>query len=357
MIPTHSSTIRFVFLTLGLAFCVQAEELALIGDFEGHFLDKSKTKCVAQVSALGNGEFKVRLFPAFNQRTETWLLATAKQEGSIARFKSGKAYGLLTGVALSGELPRRGEPTRFELLKVQRKSPSAGAKPPPQADVLFDGSDFSQWILYDSRTASSENYLETDKEIPWRLVKGEAMESIPAKKGQPKHDLATRKQYTDVFLHMEFKLPFEPENRGQGRSNSGVFVRHNYEAQILDSYNLEGVWNECGSFYRSSAPMANAAYPPERWQTYDILFKAPVFDPEGRKTKPAISTVYHNGVLIHREQPVPLPTRHPSGTEPTGPTMIWLQDHGHEIQFRNIWAVDLKKHANLTLADLIAFLK
>ncbi len=352
---SNSQLIRFLFLPLFLTVAIQADELALIGDFEGNLLNNSKTQCVAQVSALGDGEYKVRLFPVFDQRTETWLQATAKQEGAIARFKTDSSSGLLSSVALSGELDWRGKPTRFELLKVSRKSPTAGAKPPPQADILFDGTDLSEWVLFDPREADLQNYLEADREMVWRLVDGNAMESVPAKKGQPKHNVATKRKYQDLFLHLEFKLPSEPGNRGQGRSNSGVFVRHNYEVQILDSYNLDGLWNECGSLYRSSAPMVNASYPPESWQTYDILFKAPVFDQAKRKTRPAMITVYHNGVLIHRDQPIPKQTRPSSEAEPTGATMIWLQDHQHFIQFRNIWAVDLQKHPDLELADLVDF--
>ena len=80
-------------------------------------------------------------------------------------------------------------------------------------------------------------------------------------------------------------------------------------------------------------------FPPLVWQTYDIDFEAAKFDAEGKKTKNAIATVRHNGVLIHDKLEINGPT---GGGKPEsamgGP--LQLQDHGNPVFFRNVWVVE-----------------
>ena len=80
--------------------------------------------------------------------------------------------------------------------------------------------------------------------------------------------------------------------------------------------------------------------PPLAWQTYDIEFESAKFDNDGRKTKPAVMTVRHNGVLIHDHVEVPKATM--SAGRPEGPDRgpIQLQNHGNPVFFRNIWVVE-----------------
>ena len=83
--------------------------------------------------------------------------------------------------------------------------------------------------------------------------------------------------------------------------------------------------------------------PPLQWQTYDITFYAPRFDPEGKKVKNARVTVLHNGVTIHEDLELPSPT--PGGIavdERPEPAPLFLQDHSDPVQYRNIWVVDLE---------------
>ncbi len=143
---------------------------------------------------------------------------------------------------------------------------------------------------------------------------------------------------------MEFRLPLQPENRGQSRANSGVSVG-GFETQVLDSYGEPGYYNECGSLYKRAAPMVNMCGPPLEWQTFDITFRAPRYDESGRKTHDARFTTYHNGVLIHKDREVSR-HRHSSNDNGSGektpfqPTSISLQNHGHAVEYRNIWAVE-----------------
>jgi len=180
------------------------------------------------------------------------------------------------------------------------------------------------------------NISESDtKGVHWRLVDG-AMEVRPGAGA-----IVTKKKFRDFKLHLEFRTPFMPESRGQGRGNSGVYLQERYEVQILDSYGLEGRDNECGGIYKVGAPRVNMCAPPMQWQSYDITFRAPRFDAAGNKVEDARLTVVHNGVTIHENLAVPGPTEAGLNTNVTEPGGIYLQDHGNLVQYRNIWLVEL----------------
>ena len=50
--------------------------------------------------------------------------------------------------------------------------------------------------------------------------------------------------------------------------------------------------------------LVNASKKPGEWQTYDIIFKAPVFNENGEVKSPAYITVFHNGVLIQNNSEI-----------------------------------------------------
>jgi hypothetical protein len=206
--------------------------------------------------------------------------------------------------------------------KVIRVSPTIGEKPPAGAIVLFDGRNFKQW----KHTGKSEG-----EPIQWKLLKNGAME---VRKG--KGSIVTRKKFNDFKLHVEFRTPFMPDARGQGRGNSGVYLQERYEVQVLDSYGLEGKDNECGGIYKIGEPSVNMCAPPTQWQTYDITFYAP-----GADRNSAQVTVVHNGVTIHDELQLPKPTGGALNKDVSKPGGIYLQDHGNPVQYRNIWLVEL----------------
>jgi len=175
-----------------------------------------------------------------------------------------------------------------------------------------------------------------DKKVKWRIVDG-AME-VKAGTGS----IVTKRKFKDFKLHIEFRTPFMPDARGQGRGNSGVYLQGRYEVQVLDSYGLEGKDNECGGIYKVGAPLVNMCLPPGQWQTYDMTFRAPRFNAAGEKTGNAVVTVKHNGVTIHDERPIPGPTGGALDNNAAEPGGIYLQDHGNPVQFRNVWVVELK---------------
>ena len=152
-------------------------------------------------------------------------------------------------------------------------------------------------------------------------------------------NLVTREEYGgDFLLHVEFKPPVTPETNGwQARGNSGVYVQGKYEVQVLDSYGLELRMGDCGAIYGKHIPVTNASKPAGQWQTYDIEFTSPRVDAEGKKTAHARMTVWHNGVKIHDDVEVNGTTAAGMGGPERGLGPLMLQDHGHPVQYRNIW--------------------
>lgn len=197
------------------------------------------------------------------------------------------------------------------LRKVERMSPTLGMPAPANALTLFDGTDTN---AFKEGKMTPEGLLQEGTEI-----------------------LST---YKDFTLHAEFFLPYMPYARGQGRSNSGFYLLSSYEVQVLDSFGLEGVENECGALYRYKRPDQNMCLPPLTWQTYDITFRSPQFDADGNKTKNARLTVLHNGVVVHNNFEVERKTG-AGQPESSKPRRIKLQDHSNPVRYRNIWLIDL----------------
>lgn len=201
--------------------------------------------------------------------------------------------------------------------------------PPPEgAIILFDGSNLDEWVQIDGQPPA------------WLLVEGDAMQA-PARGGD--FGLKTRRAFDGHYrLHVEFRVPYQPELAGQARGNSGVYNQGRYEVQVLDSYGIsQPRSNDCGAIYEVAPPRVNVCKAPTIWQSYDIDFRAPVFR-DGQKVEPARMTVSQNGVLIHDDVPIPVDnTRSGLGGDPSTPGPLHLQDHSDPVQFRNIWLVPL----------------
>ncbi len=194
------------------------------------------------------------------------------------------------------------------LKKIVRQSPTLGAKPPKGAAVWFDGS-------------TGEHF------DPGKIV----MENLLAA------DCVSKDTLGDHTMHLEFRTPFKPKARGQARGNSGVYLQSRYECQVLDSFGLEGKDNECGGIYSISPPAVNACFPPLTWQTYDIEFKAAVWEGDKKVTN-ARTTIKHNGIVIHDDRELPHGTPGKQKEE-AGPAPLYLQGHGNPVVYRNIWVV------------------
>ncbi len=87
----------------------------------------------------------------------------------------------------------------------------------------------------------------------------------------------------------------------------------------------------------ASPPRVNAARPFGEWQTLDVVFHAPRFDADGKKTADArFVKVVLNGQVIHEDVAVKTPTGHAWRNKEVARGPILLQaDHG-PVAFRKI---------------------
>jgi hypothetical protein len=193
--------------------------------------------------------------------------------------------------------------------------------PPSDAVILFDGT-------------SLENWEGKDGPAQWKVENG-YMEVVP-KTGA----IRTKQTFASVQLHIEFASPTEIKGESQGRGNSGVFLMGLYEIQVLDNYeNPTYADGTVGAVYGQYPPLANAIRKPGEWNTYDIIWEAPVFDGE-TLLRPAYVTVLLNGVVLHSHVKLLGPTGHKnlaSYTPHASEGPLELQDHGDLVRFRNIW--------------------
>lgn len=200
-------------------------------------------------------------------------------------------------------------------------TPGSGGTAPSDAVVLFGGADMSKWVKPDGSPSGC------------RAEAGTMNCSTGA------GDAVTVETFGSAQIHLEFLIPSMPDQKGQLRGNSGVYLQGRYEVQVLDSYHNPTYANgSLGALYGQYAPLVNAARPPEQWQSYDIIFHAPKCDSSGAITEKGTLTVLLNDVLV---QDHVLIREHKEACHP-GPLL--LQDHSGfpgaprtVMKFRNIW--------------------
>ncbi len=217
-------------------------------------------------------------------------------------------------------------PKATELWWPVPKKVTPGARPgaaPSDAIVLFDGRTLDAWESANGGPAG------------WKVAGGELV--IAPGTG----DIRTRELFGDVQLHVEWSTPALPADKvDQDRGNSGVFLQERYEVQVLDTFeNKTYVNGQAGSIYKQHPPLVNATLPERAWQSYDIVFTAPRFAADGSLQSPARVTVLHNGVLIQNAVELAGGTTYIGAPSyrPHGDGAIRLQDHSHEVRYRNIW--------------------
>lgn len=265
----------------------------------------------AQVVALSGGNFDVYLHEGGlpgagweNGKARTAVKGLRVKESSETdKFTIALEEGFLTLKTPDGSLRK--------LTRIERESSTLGAKPPKGAVVLFDGRNTDAW--------------ENGKMIDGLLQAT---------------NVISKQSFASYQLHLEFRTPYMPAARGQGRGNSGIYHSGRWETQILDSFGLEGKDNETGGIYSVAQPRLNMCLPPLAWQTYDVDFTAAKFDAEGKRIAWPRITVKLNGVLVHedleltKEYTASAPLNTPL-TSPEGP--VFLQNHNNPVAFRNIW--------------------
>ncbi|MBT8395748.1 MAG: DUF1080 domain-containing protein [Gemmatimonadetes bacterium] len=259
------------------------------------------------------------------------LLVTAT--GCEGREEAGDASGAIGSEQISEAPTQRPEETEVWEPEPRVVRSLGGDSPPSDATVLFSGTDLMAWTHEDGREAE------------W-VVEDGVMTVAPGT-----GNIQTRQGFGDVQLHIEWRTPAEIVGDGQGRGNSGVFLMGRYELQVLDSHQNRTYSNgQAGSIYKQHVPLVNASRAPGIWQSYDVVFIAPRFAPDGSLVSPAYMTAFHNGVLIqnHAELRGPmayigLPKYEAHGDrEP-----LLLQDHSNPVSFRNIWVREISASPSL----------
>jgi len=193
---------------------------------------------------------------------------------------------------------------------------------PSDATVLFDGSGLERWESADGGPAE------------WNVIDN----SVEVDPGTG--DVRTSEAIGDCQLHVEWRAPADASGDSQGRGNSGVFLQDRYEIQVLDSYeNPTYADGYAGAIYGQHPPLVNACRPPGEWQSYDVVWQGPRFDGD-EVVRPAVATVFHNGVLVQDRTELIGQTTHQAVGEyephpPEAP--LRLQDHGDRVRFRNVW--------------------
>jgi hypothetical protein len=248
---------------------------------------------------------------------------------------------LITLAAISGVHAQQSSSPKPEDTEIWRPVPAVvtpgtecGA-PPSDAIVLFDGKNLDQWV-------------QAKDKSPAKWVVSGGVVTVNKAAG----DIETRRTFRNFQLHVEWRVPENITGSGQARGNSGVYLAstapgEGYELQVLDSYkNQTYVNGMAGSIYKQSIPLVNPMRKPGEWQTYDVVWAAPIFNPDGSVKTPAYVTVFFNGVLVQNHfelkgqtEYIGQPAYKKYDTAP-----ILLQAHGdpsQPISYRNIWVRDL----------------
>ena len=173
---------------------------------------------------------------------------------------------------------------------------------------LFNGETLSGW----------HKRADHDRPCSWQVVDG-----VMANVIEPGHhgtDLVTDRQFRDFELYYEYAVPTG--------SNSGMYLRGQYEIQILEDGGRDPGPGTNGGIWSTAAPRVNASKPADAWQSAYVVLCGQT-----------VKTVVLNGVTIHEDVELTKPTggdlRKTVKMDGPGPIMI-QGDHGL-IRVRNIW--------------------
>ena len=162
--------------TAGADFLVQGEYEGTIG---------TKQKIGVQVIALGDGKFDAVFYqgglPGAGWTGKTKVKLTGETKDGVTKLAGLNFAAEIKDGAVSGTAE---EDAAFTAKRVERRSPTLGAKPPEGAVVLFDGKNVDAW---QNAALVEEKYL-----------------GVGGK---------TKAKFTDFTLHLEFRTPFMPKAR------------------------------------------------------------------------------------------------------------------------------------------------
>lgn len=311
-------------------------------------------KNVAQIYGLGRGEYQA-IFTAYDSGEQdkgefTFSIRGAStSDGKVVfdqnidlaalgvfKFHAEIADGKFTGT-YSNDNQFKGT---LSLKKVTETPDAVGMKPLPGAVSLFDGKTLDGWqVLGDDQAA-------------WTIEDGVLFAPTSEKLSPPKSGhLASRANFGSALVHLEFRVPYLPEKRGEQRGAGGVFLRGKYEVQIVDSFGFPRVRDAQGYFadtdalgaiYAQQAPADLPALPPGEWQAFDITILAETIEADGKEAKPAAVSIQLNGKTIHERVELKKPTLGAPKLGSAEVPGVILQNTGQPVAYRNIWYVPLE---------------
>jgi len=176
-----------------------------------------------------------------------------------------------------------------------------------EAVQLFNGKDLSGWEMIGNSTSG------------WRVEDG-IMINDPVQKPGEEHisygNIRTTASFEDFNLKVEVNIP--------AGNNGGIYLRGNYEVQVVDSYGKDLDSHNMGALYSRITPLVAAEKPAGEWQEMDItLYKRHL-------------TVIFNGKKIIDNQPVKGVTGGALNSDDFSPGPIYLQgDHG-KVSYRKL---------------------
>ena len=203
---------------------------------------------------------------------------------------------------------------------------------PKGAIVLFDGKDVNLFRAMDGGPCD------------WPVEDGTLVSTRNDKRSG---HIVSQQHFRDADIHVEFMLP------PKGSGNSGIYIHGNYELQVIESFGKEKPGaGDVGGIYGFHKPLVNAARERDQWQVYDIRYRAPRRDEDGKIVEPGSITAWLNGQKVQDSAKFeePRSVYHPYRYRTTdyakeigrrqiatmtGP--VFLQDHHNPTRFRNVW--------------------
>lgn len=212
--------------------------------------------------------------------------------------------------------------------------------PPPKDAVMLFGPGKNEFL---SMTGGKLDWPTKDDEL------------VSTHGGSTANHAVSRYHFRDADLHVEFMLP------EKSPGNSGIYLHGNYEMQIFNSFGRQNLDAEDeGALYGFHKPLTNASRKPGEWQVYDIRYRAPRRDKDGKIVEEGSITAWLNGTKVQDNARFgePRSAFHPfrNGTTPylqviwklqkeTSVGPVFLQDHNDPVRFRNIWVCPLDDKA------------
>ncbi len=288
------------------------------GEYVGEvMIGGKKFKCGLQVIALGEGKFHVVAYQG-GLPGDGWEPGQVDRDEADGEMKDGTfAFhgndvegklkdGMITVSSKDGQ-------THGELKRVERKSPTLGAKPPEGAKVLFDGT------------------------TPAHFAGGKMTEDKLLLAGP-----TTKQGFNDFTLHLEFRTPFMPTARRTGPRQQRRLLAGSLRAAGARFLRPGGKGQRVRRLlFRQGA---EAEHVPAAAFVADLrrgLHGGPLRR-AARRSRTRVVTIRHNGVPIFENFEMPDVTPGGEGKETPAPGPLALQFHGNPVHYRNIWIVEKK---------------